>query len=248
MGKRIEFSPIIANSDLITANVDPPITAKNVIPNWFKNIPRYSDGSKKLRTDDMSHNLTLRHCSPFLDAFCSGYVMTTWTDIHFTRQKDGSTLISYGNNELCRKIDPPLLYQAGVNTYVKGPLGYTDFIFAWKTYWRVRTPKGVSCLFTQPMNRPDLPFITLSGVIETDSWTGSDVLNVCMKDDFEGTISKGTPFVQIVPFIRSDWDSKIQLTPDCSMENTRATALDERQNKKKSGYYRDKIHVVKKYN
>ena len=125
--------------------------------------------------------------------------------------------------------------------------GFDPFVYAWSTYWRVKTPEGVSCLFTQPMNRTDLPFITLSGVVDTDNWNGSDVLNFALKENFEGVIQKGTPYVQIIPFVRNEWDHNVFSSKDESMIEERNLVLKLRHKDLKSGYYRDNLWKTKKY-
>jgi hypothetical protein len=64
-------------------------------------------------------------------------------------------------------------------------------------------------LITHPLNRHDLPFTTLSAVVD-----GGLVLDpngnipFYIKKDFEGVIPKGTPIIQIIPFFQENWSSK----------------------------------------
>jgi hypothetical protein len=101
-------------------------------------------------------------------------------------------------------------------------------------------------LFTQPLNHTESPFLTLSGVIDTDNWSGSDVLNFAFKKDFEGLIPKGTPYVQIIPFKREEWNLEISKSIDHSASELRNTVSNSRLNSQ-SGYYRDNLWNKKGY-
>lgn len=245
MKEKIIFTPVKHGSSVVVNKVEPPTPAVTEIPDWFRAIPRFHLGAKEMQVIGMWHNLTVRHCMPFLDAFSAGYLMKTWTDILITRDR-GTVSVRFGDDSTAAMIGPQLHYQEHFESHVPAPLGYTKFQYAWQTYWRIKTPEGVSCLFTQPLNRTDLPFITLSGVTDTDKWGGSDVLNVALKDDFEGVIPAGTPFVQIIPFYRKEWDAEIKNEPDLVMENERELVMERRRNLN-PGYYRDNIHTVKRF-
>src|SRR5205823_6243427 len=76
--------------------------------------------------------------------------------------------------------------------------------------WIIKTPPGYSCLFMQPVNRMEVPFFVLSGVVETDSYYNE--INFpsvsMMRPGTSITLKKGTPIAQIFPFKREDWQSK----------------------------------------
>ena len=233
---------------LINEYVSEPIKASSYIPSWFKNAPRFQNNEKEMfiNEDGSYHNLTVRHCMPFLDAMTSGYFLTTWTDIHVKRN-NGEVFISYENQDEVSRLGYGLVqYQKYFQSHVPTVKGYDPFLYAWSTYWRIKTDPGVSCLFTQPLNHTESPFLTLSGVIDTDNWSGSDVLNFAFKKDFEGTIPKGTPYVQIIPFKREEWNLEISKSIDHSASELRNTVSNSRLNKQ-SGYYRDNLWNKKGY-
>jgi hypothetical protein len=68
-----------------------------------------------------------------------------------------------------------------------------------------QTPPGYSSLITHPLNRHDLPFITLSGLVDTDMTMARGNLPFFLKEGFEGVIPAGTPMFQIIPFKRENW-------------------------------------------
>jgi hypothetical protein len=72
-------------------------------------------------------------------------------------------------------------------------------------------PKGYSALYVSPLNRHDLPFYTLSGIVDSDSHIQSEKdsnIPFLLKNNFSGIIKKGTPLYQIIPIKRDSWDSK----------------------------------------
>jgi hypothetical protein len=76
--------------------------------------------------------------------------------------------------------------------------------------WSIKTPNGYSSLFTHPINRIDLPFYTLGGIVDTDKWGEAGNHPFVFKNGWEGIIPKGTPYAQIIPFKRDNWESIIK--------------------------------------
>lgn len=247
---KINFYPSEFNPSLIFNNVTHPSPAYKEIPKWFKNIPRYQNNEKEMIVDKSVgyHNLTVRHCMPFIDSLTAGYFLTTFTDI-FIRRENGLPIISYGDLDLVNKLGmPPIQFQQHFQSHIQPLPGYDNFLCAWSVYWRIKTPKNTSCIFLQPLNRTDLPFFTLSGITDTDSWNGSDVLNFAFQKDFEGVIPKGTPYAQIVPFERKEWNLEILENIDESKAAERQLVSKSRMDDIKSGYYRDNLWETKRYN
>lgn len=243
----ITFYPIEYFPKLVIDHVEPPKRGSAVVSDWFRDAPRYQGGETELQATETYHNLTVKHCMPFLDSMTNGYFLTTWTDI-YVRRENGQPIISYDNLDIVNQFGYGLIqYQENFPSHIPQMSGHDPFSYAWSVYWRIKTPPGTSCLFTHPMNRPDLPFFTLSGITDTDGWNGSDVLNFALKENFEGVIPKGTPYVQIIPFYRNDWTYEVSSFPDAGFKETRDLVSKLRHEDLKSGYYRDNIWNNKKY-
>ena len=76
----------------------------------------------------------------------------------------------------------------------------------------IETPKGTSCYYLDPFLFDNPYFSTWQGVIDTDKFnqiTTNNNLIFYPKVDEPFIITKGTPLVQIVPFVRYPWKSKI---------------------------------------
>lgn len=243
---KIVFSPVEYNTQLILDNVPPPQRTSSSIPQWFKDAPRFHNDDKEMKVAPGYHNLTVRHCMPFLDAMTSGYTMSTWTDIYVERV-NGQPIFKYSDENIALFGNGIINYHEQFQSHVKQMKGYDPFLYAWSTYWRIKTPENVSCLFTHPLNQTDLPFFTLSGITDTDKWQGSDVLNFALVKDFEGLIPKGTPYVQIIPFYRNEWESEVSLQVDEEHVSERHILNNTRQEDVRSGYYRDRIWSKKVY-
>ena len=76
----------------------------------------------------------------------------------------------------------------------------------------IKTPKGTSCYYLDPFLFDNPYLSTWQGIIDTDKFnqlTTNNILIFYPKVDESFIISKGTPLVQIVPFVRYPWKSKI---------------------------------------
>jgi hypothetical protein len=75
----------------------------------------------------------------------------------------------------------------------------------WANYWAIRTPKGYSTMFIQPMHRESV-FTILPGIVDTDEYYSPVLFPFVVNDpEFEGLIPKGTPIAQVIPFKRESW-------------------------------------------
>lgn len=232
---KIVFYP---ESELIKKII--PAPKKIEIPEWFKKIPSYQnmDGSmsKDFIIEGAQSNLSAKACMPLLDSFTTGYAFYTWADIQ-VRQINGFPYFTWGNtieslSEITVRPDP----------LIPHPDGYGSFLQSWSSHWGIKTPKGYSCLLTHPLNRYDLPFITSTGIIDTDKWGIWGNQPFTLKKDFEGIIPAGTPIIQIIPFKREKWKSELDdsLTDWAVHENIRRTS-------KFRGYYKNKYWQKKEY-
>jgi hypothetical protein len=77
----------------------------------------------------------------------------------------------------------------------------------WMNHYTTVLPKGYSLFFTHPSNRFDLPFITMSGFVDTDVHNIAVHLPFLIKKGWSGLIESGTPIAQIIPIKREYWKS-----------------------------------------
>jgi hypothetical protein len=99
------------------------------------------------------------------------------------------------------------------------PEGYYEYHFAWMPDWAVRVPDGYSVLYVSPFNRYDLPFMTVSGIIDNDKVNLPGSFPFFIKQGWTGILPAGTPYAQLLPFLREDWKSTISIPNISEMTN-----------------------------
>lgn len=173
------------------------IPAKKSIPNWYKDIKRTHD--KDLIVEDRMVNLSVKACMPYLDALTMGYIMPLWCDIQVTQTE-------YGPRITWKSESDPVVQRNDPKHNALPPYpGFSEWNFAWVTPWGLQTPLGYSLLVTQPLNRPELPFMVASGVVDTDDFATPGIVSFCVHKEFEGIIEAGTPMFQAIPIKRDSW-------------------------------------------
>jgi hypothetical protein len=176
-----------------------PKPAKNFLPVWWKKndfFEKKDDGELILPP-----NPSFKGCMPFLDSLTTGYIAYTTQELHVSN-KNGIT-ISWNN------LPEPLILRKTTTEGLPVPIGCSEMHFAWHFHYGMMLPKGYSALFTHPLNRYDLPFITSSGIIDEGVlWEGQ--FSFWIKENFNGIIPINTPIVQIIPFKTENWVSELR--------------------------------------
>jgi hypothetical protein len=131
--------------------------------------------------------------------------MPLWSDILVSTDDSGHPLVKW-------LVKEPVLdvWDATQSKGFEIPIGFNSLVFKYLHNWIIETPKEYSCLITHPFGYPNLPFKTLTGVVDTDSLKTGINAPFVIKDGFTGIIEKGTPMFQIIPFKRENWNSKIE--------------------------------------
>jgi hypothetical protein len=196
----IEFFPV---SELAQLVVPPPKPAKSYIPQWYKDVKLGKDPTIGPR-GGLSVEGQVKKCVPFLDALMYGYIQESWTDIYVKKNKDGIVEFTYA-------IEPTIIRKRQEQS-IKISKNFYPLEFIWQVQWKPILPKGWSVMLTHPLNRLDLPFQTLTGVIDADVYNHGTNGNFpfYMENDFEGVIPVGTPLYQIIPIKRDNWKSSTQ--------------------------------------
>ena len=205
--KHIEF---VAESPTAFGLGFGPRPAAQARPSWYQRM------SARTQPDEQTHlvpagnawapNATVRMCVPFSDAMSLGYVAVLESDVEVVPLQDGGINVRWATGRD--------LVSSHSETQVPGmpapaAEGSRPDVWKWLSEWRVYTPKGYSILFTHPLNRHDLPFQIMSGVVDTDTYR----MAVQFPFQFIGSVTepfvieRGTPIAQIIPFKRDDWRS-----------------------------------------
>jgi hypothetical protein len=204
-----------------------PISAVLGLPDWFKAMPQ-----KTFNPIKGEETQTVKRCPPFIDAMTYGFLIPLVTDVEV---RDG---------EFSWNFEMPAGY---VGEYSHSPIGFHDpsqatgapffdadrFVIKFNNFWTIEAPKGYSLLFTHPVNRTDLPFTTLTGLVDSDTFYHSPVNFPAHWHDtgFNGVLPKGTPVAQCLPVKRESWAARFEdLTSEAAQSVTQTRAAIEREN------------------
>ena len=176
--------------------------AKKHIPDWYKNTKPHNYNNLDFDSSNFPIK-NLKNCIPFLDSLTSGYMIELWCDVHFKILDKENSIHSviWGQAHPA----PLALRDDQQNKLLPIPAGFESTHYIWQLPLSIKTPKGYSVIATHPFNRYDLPFITLTGIIDSENNVGGGNIPFFIRKDFEGTIKKGTPIMQIIPFKRENW-------------------------------------------
>jgi hypothetical protein len=209
----------------LEGRLPPPTPASQGLPGWFRAMPQEARSAFASQLDD-----TVKRCPPFVDAMACGFLLPLICDL--TVENGQFTW----NNDL-----PP------GDGYPRSPIGFHDpgqvagtplfdadqYLIKFHNLWAIEAPPGYSLLFTHPVNRFDLPFTTLTGLVDCDLWHEAFInFPAHWRDrDFNGVLPRGTPVAQCLPIRRETWIARTQpFTPDearRAIEVTDATAREK---------------------
>lgn len=178
-------------------------SSKSFVPSWYKDQPRFPDNLKEIKK--LPHPLTFKMCSAFGDSFISGYTIPLPVDIAVEKTENGP-IISWSS-----QADPSgflSVRDKALSENLPTPTGFYDVHFVWLTKHCLKIPKGYSVLITHPFNRYELPFLTLTGIVDGEYTMPKGNVPVFFKEGFEGIIPAGTPIMQILPFKTENWTSE----------------------------------------
>ena len=178
-----------------------PVPAVQGLPDWYKAMPQ-----KAFNTVAGKEEFTVKKCPPFIDAMTYGFLMPLAVDLKVE------------GGEFSWDFEVP---DGFVSEYSRSPIDFHDpaqaigsplfdadrFIIKFVSLWTIEAPSGYSLLFTHPVNRSDLPFTTLTGLVSGDTFYDSPVhFPAYWHDaDFSGVLPRGTPIAQCLPVKREDW-------------------------------------------
>lgn len=198
-----------------------PSSTQKEIPKWYKEADRFAkmpNGEylkapkevcpfpKEGTTDDYGKIPTWKACPAIMDAFSTGYVLKTPCELTFFKNTKGIINVKIDDDkykDFCTQRPPMAQFEH--------PKGFYTHHFAWNSDWGLELPEGYSALFMTPMNRFDLPFLNTTGVVDSDKVHILGSFPFFIANDWEGTLPAGTPYMQILPFKRENWEQKVEI-------------------------------------
>ena len=189
-----------------------PVKPSNFfLPKWFKGMsdsieqpalhekgkPNYFGKKGDIAKKHTSG--TVKRCPAIVDLITEGFIIPMWCD--FLVQRDMETL-EWDNRNF------PYGIEFHSKEQIKGwDLKKTDFPEGVKfaNPWRIKTPPGYSVMFMTPTYQFEKRFTVLPGIVETDSYHHVNFPSVWHTTK-DAKIERGTPFIQVIPFKRDDWE------------------------------------------
>jgi hypothetical protein len=205
--------------------LEPIVPSSKVLPEWYKNTPSPLTHNSPVG-ELVTRKQGLKACMPFLDAMIQGYIIPLWCDLYVS--------VTYNNEGEGPPI--PIVQFTWPRNFWSGldetlptevvshhPKEQTEGVpimeeslggapaFKLLSPWIIETPKNYSSLFVPILNNQPKNMSFFSAIVATDTyhdrinfpfvWTG--------EEEWEGIIPSGTPFIQVIPFKRDDFQHEI---------------------------------------
>lgn len=213
-----------------------PTPAAEDLPGWIRTMPAQAASTTFSITDD-----TVKRCPPFIDAMTTGFLIPLICDV---KVEGGQFTWDAG------------MPAAGRVGFARSPIGFHDpaqvagtplfdadqFLIKFHNLWTIEAPAGYALLFTHPVNRFDLPFVTLTGLVDCDSYRDGWINFPAYWRDtaFAGVLRRGTPVAQCFPIKRETWTARTEIFTDEDSQRAHDLLLDVRR---ESGVYRRRFRA-----
>lgn len=233
-----------------------PGPTQSSIPEWYRDADRFAkmpNGEywkapkeicpfpKEGTTDDYGKIPTWKACPAIMDAFSTGYVFKTPCDLVFFKNAQGIIDVKIEDKryqDFCTQRPPMPQFEH--------PQGYYKHHFAWFPEWGLELPDEYSALFMTPMNRFDLPFMNTTGIVDSDKVHLLGSFPFFIADGWEGTIPAGTPYLQVLPFKRENWESQLEFLDRTEIHDRMVSNMNFYR-KPDGGVYKNKIWSKREY-
>ena len=216
------------------------------LPEWYRDADRYDmnpQTGKPLEAPDGGGKYpTFKACPAVFDVMGSGYAYKTPCDIEFFEDAAGAIQAKVLDEQY-----KDFLQERMPMPQFEHPRGYHEKHFAWWADWAVELPDGYSALYTHPINRFELPFLTTGGIVDNDKVHLPGTMPFFVLKGFAGVLPAGTPYAQILPFRREHWESDV--IASLSFEDMKAKNLENstKYRQPDGGIYQKEVWERRKY-
>ena len=207
----------------LASHLPRPLPARVALPDWLR--------SMRTRAFSPTHGQevrTVKQCPPFIDAMAYGFIMPLPCDVIV---QDGALSWNWDVPTPSVLAHPRSPISFHVPEQVEGtPLHHADsMLVKFNSFWTIQLEPGWSLFATHPVNREDLPFRLLSGLVDADRFCDVGILfpAVWTNPGFNGTLPRGTPVAQCFAVPRAAPDLVFEpFSPDhCARYEATAEAL-----------------------
>ena len=176
-----------------------PVPARRGLPVWLRSMPMaaFSDPQG---TDVR----TVKQCPPFVDAMSAGFLMPLACDVEVTDAGFRWDWTDIPDDTPSHVYRSPLSFHLAEQLTGSPVFEPDSLAVKFVNHWLIETEPGCSLLITHPVNRLDLPFRSLTGLVNTDLYHDNYTHFPALWTDraFRGTLPKGTPVAQCIPVQR----------------------------------------------
>lgn len=188
--------------------IAPPVPSRGYMPDWFRKLPAVDEAVLSATNT----GLTIKRCMPFLDAMTTGWLIPLAATVRL-EVSEGGTKVDAGWD-----FDRTMVSFHGAHQ-VRGNPQEGRPACKFHNFWTIHTPPGWSCLFVNPLNRPNGVFDVIAGIVDTDTYR-SPIHFPFFATDEDGLhiIEKGSPMVQVIPFRRDSAEIKAEIRAETPQE------------------------------
>ncbi|HET7888881.1 MAG TPA: hypothetical protein VFL62_21865 [Bradyrhizobium sp.] len=170
-----------------------PSLARGGLPDWLRQMPAKAHSEihgREIRT--------VKQCPPFVDAMAYGVLIPLPCDVtvdrgSFSWNWDIPEPATAGHPRAPLSFHPPAQFDGA--PFARGDQAAIKF----NSFWTIEVDQGWSLFATHPINRDDLPFRLITGLVDADLFHdgGINFPAAWTRDDFSGVLPKGTPVAQV---------------------------------------------------
>lgn len=169
-----------------------PMLAKHALPDWLRQMaPRVPSGvhQRSIRT--------VKQCPPFVDAMTHGFIIPLPCDVIV---RDGQFSWDWALPPMSTAGHPRAPLSFHVPEQIAGSplaIGHQSAL-KFNSFWTVELEPGWSLMAVHPINRAELPFRTLTGLVDADRFNdvGINFPAIWTEPTFAGRLARGTPIAQ----------------------------------------------------
>ena len=170
-----------------------PMPARGALPDWLRAMPA------KAHSDIHGRDIrTVKQCPPFIDAMAYGVMILLPCDVTVDQRLVFVGLGYSGAADLGTSARAAELSCRGAVSRMRRLRRDGQAAIKFNSFWTIELEPGWSLFATHPVNRDDLPFRLISGLVDADRFHdgGINFPAIWTQPDFSGVLPKGTPVAQ----------------------------------------------------
>ena len=169
-----------------------PLPAQAALPDWLRQMAPRAASAVHQRTIR-----TVKQCPPFVDAMAHGFMIPLACDV---RVADGRFEWDWPHPALGVAGHPRAPLSFHVPEQLSGsPLARgRQAAIKFNSFWTIELEPGWSLMAVHPINRDDLPFRLVTGLVDADRFhaVGINFPAIWTDPDFCGLLPRGMPIAQ----------------------------------------------------